>query len=1106
MPSRCLLSCVISLISLISNVALAAGAGAAPGEVVVSGTVTVKGRVLDATTGKGLAGAFVASGAASSGDPGAVTTAGVEGRFSLVVPTGEPLRVEARAPGYLPARIEVSPGALRTGRLPAVGLEPAAQVTGRVLGPGNQPLPGVVVEAVPAGALAARPFSSSEPVADRGASEPAGAFLLSSLKPSSRYELRARKAGYLPAAVLVATASPRGRAPVVDLRLQPGRAAVGKVVAPDGRPLAGARVLLRPARREGFPPPETHAEAPVDDGDPASARSDQNGLFRVAQCPAAELDVEVRLAGYAPARRAGFRTGPGTAPLDLGTMVLRPAARLIGRVVDEQNRGIAGAEIFLFDRLPPEGTLDRALLGRKPDATAGADGSFALADLPAGYPQHLAVRARGFLPATVRGARPPAAAPLLVRLAAGAWLTGRVVDERDQPVPGARVGLRSEETLEEDPYHRPLGKEVFRVAFSAEDGRFTIRDAPRGQAVLNASAEGFVPTEGVAVELPPADRSQPLVVRLRGGAVVWGRISTRAGEAVAGARVGAGHALAWSDAEGFYRLSGVAAGEQRVEVRHPRYRRLARTLRTEPGGEYQLDFELPAGVSVEGRVVDASGDPVAGAEVQLRTEDPELSEARARTDAGGRFHLEPIAAGVYHLRATAPDQARGERQQPVVVEEQPVSGLEVVLDKGALLTGRVLGLAPDELALVSVEARGEDGQLRQARLDAAGMYRIPSLAPGAWLVRATLWQGQKEARARVVVAPADRELSRDLELGRKLTLSGVVLLAEEPLPDATLTIRGRRLAIERTVVTSFDGGFRLEDLEPDAYWLGVSQPDRLIAHNQWLEMTGDREITIRLAGSSVSGVVRNAQGGEAIPGALIRLQPTEGPEFLIADSSQPDGSFHLLRVPAGSYRLAVTADGFAATEQTIRVVSGEALSGLDLALRPTAGSLLHVGLAGGGVPRRVNLLALDGTGGPVLAETRASDASGRVRLATLPPGTWQLLVSAPGAGTATRAVTVPGEPVAVTLPSAGRLHLRVPALAVTDLLATVTLLGPDQQALWTLGLGGQIERSWPMTAGLATVEGVPPGIWLVRVESTDGRTWTGGATTTGSGESAVTLE
>jgi hypothetical protein len=101
---------------------------------------------------------------------------------------------------------------------------------------------------------------------------------------------------------------------------------------------------------------------------------------------------------------------------------------------------------------------------------------------------------------------------------------------------------------------------------------------------------------------------------------------------------------------------------------------------------------------------------------------------------------------------------------------------------------------------------------------------------------------------------------------------------------------------------------------------------------------------------------------------------------------------------------------------------------------------------------------------------------------------------------------VPGEPVAVILPPGGRLHLIVPTPATTDLLATVTLLGADQKALWTLGPGGTLQGSWPMTAGQAIIEGVPPGSWIVRAEATDGRAWSGSATVNGGGEVTVTLE
>jgi hypothetical protein len=67
-----------------------------------------------------------------------------------------------------------------------------------------------------------------------------------------------------------------------------------------------------------------------------------------------------------------------------------------------------------------------------------------------------------------------------------------------------------------------------------------------------------------------------------------------------------------------------------------------------------------------------------------------------------------------------------------------------------------------------------------------------------------------------------------------------------------------------------------EDLEPDVYRLGIAKPDQLLAHNERLELSEDRTVTIRLVDATVSGVVRNAQRSEVIAGALIRVRPTEG--------------------------------------------------------------------------------------------------------------------------------------------------------------------------------------------------------------------------------------
>lgn len=103
-------------------------------------------------------------------------------------------------------------------------------------------------------------------------------------------------------------------------------------------------------------------------------------------------------------------------------------------------------------------------------------------------------------------------------------------------------------------------------------------------------------------------------------------------------------------------------------------------------------------------------------------------------------------------------------------------------------------------------------------------------------------------------------------------------------------------------------------------------------------------------------------------------------------------------------------------------------------------------------------------------------------------------------------VTVPGEPLAITLPDAGRLRVRVPELASQNVLAKLSLVRQDQQPFWTLGPGGSIEQSWTLRGGKGTVEGIPAGQWFVHAEAADGRVWLGSVVTQGIGEVSVSLE
>jgi len=169
-----------------------------------------------------------------------------------------------------------------------------------------------------------------------------------------------------------------------------------------------------------------------------------------------------------------------------------------------------------------------------------------------------------------------------------------------------------------------------------------------------------------------------------------------------------------------------------------------------------------------------------------------------------------------------------------------------------------------------------------------------------------------------------------------------------------------------------------------------------------------------------------------------------------------------------------------------------------------------VGLAGGRPPASVTVSASAPSGPPdqiFLTERLPVGEEGRVRLATLPPGSWALLVSAPGAAVTSVPAAVPGPPVSVILPPAAPLRVRVPALLRSGLIASLAILGRDGQPLQAVDpASGLPARAWRVAGGSALVDGVPAGVWTLRVSAADGQVWQREATTSGLAETRVDVE
>jgi len=166
---------------------------------------------------------------------------------------------------------------------------------------------------------------------------------------------------------------------------------------------------------------------------------------------------------------------------------------------------------------------------------------------------------------------------------------------------------------------------------------------------------------------------------------------------------------------------------------------------------------------------------------------------------------------------------------------------------------------------------------------------------------------------------------------------------------------------------------------------------------------------------------------------------------------------------------------------------------------------MEIRLASGVVPGSVGVALLGEDGRPVQTFVHLLGAAGRLHLASLAPGTWSVRVSAPGTAPAQLEVTVPGDPVAVVLSPAARLQVRVPELMESDAAAALRLFDAAGNPFWNLGPTGSFQGEWQLARGVGTVDGVPSGLWTLRVTAADGGTWQTQVTVADPGEWVVTV-
>ncbi len=655
-------------------------------------------------------------------------------------------------------------------------------------------------------------------------------------------------------------------------------------------------------------------------------------------------------------------------------------ARLEGQVIDADEQPVGGATVVI-DSNPPR------------ELVTEEDGSFAFDTLA---PRTYRVEARqgDGLAGPVGVHLSASSEPVVLQLREAARVVVTVTRaDSGAVIAGALVELRDLAAVTSE---------------TGADGVATLRGVGGGWHTVKVSAPGMAAVyEEITTNGEPGTETH-LAVRLRAGVTVAG-IVTDGGAPVEGARVIPEGAARWTsfdprldgvvtDAKGRWRLAGLPRDSLRFRAFHASYAPgITPPIALADGVDREgVVITLERGAKLRGAVVDASGAPVAGAEVRVATDDTRWSLVRhAGCDASGRFEMTGLPRRIVRVIAVADgsssavatvDLASASEVTLSLANVQSISGVVVTSSGEPVPEARVVAepvSGDDHLEHVSGRLRGR----ASAIADGAAQFTLTGLEPGAYTVRAIRPGEASEVLdmrpgVRVDAGAAGAKIVVD-DLS---TVVGKVTFADGSAPrDVSVQIG------DAAPRWSSDpaGAFRLEGVPTGKVFVRVDGPELVAEALTEVtlaagEVTDLGTITVQ-RGRKLAGVVVDASG-QPVAGALIVVakeiqgdgaQPVPEPRVdLDQVVSGADGRYVLRGIGSGTYMVLADHDTIGRSP-TVELAPGTTDVDLTLTLRPTGAVEGFVRIAGQPADAMV-----------MLRPTDATNASFQVR--TGPDGSYRL--------------------------------------------------------------------------------------------------------------------
>ena len=708
------------------------------------------------------------------------------------------------------------------------------------------------------------------------------------------------------------------------MKLPPG-VLTGWVSDTESQPIIDAVVSLA---FESDAPPGEKVKIPK-----LSAKSDENGVFRLAKVPPGQWTLSAERENFAKGTVVGVvvHSGDGNSPVSvqLGPQVgLKGTVTATGKPADRAKVTAWREVVTVLD----QGSV-KALRVVYEELETDDKGAFEFKELPTGSLRILA-ELSGYSSTEVSINSKKTNKDIKIDLAAGSIIGGVVRGMRQQPIEGAELTLF--------PAGAPVPKEEpLKKTKSQTGGTFALQDLPTGASYrLHATAEGYAAAGPIEVQSGTTTNIVQLVL---GGAIEGAVTDSMTGEPANGVGV-----LAVRDndprnvarrtktmTDGKYRLESLPSGTWTVTV-------LSETYVCEPKTGVAvaaalvkgIDLSIYPGIDLIGAVVDGeTGERLPGATVSVDSKTgPKLLTAKQTTtvaEDGGGFRLDNMPQGVFILRASmkgytvgSGDESERRVEALIGVTPEPV---DLKLFRGGVIDGIVTarGRGPVPGAIVQIyHAPGSPGRIDTGKLktttDHGGRFRIEGISLDQELsLYASAWAGgfAKGKSTMILLSrnQPDRIAEISLDGGVPVRVSVEKSGEGGGIADAQVSLShpdfpGDPAPPAWSEKTGPDGTVVFVGIPPGKIRLNASKEGWLAGTvSADVVKSESAEVSIVLEEAfSIAGKVMDARG-EAIRAGKVGARPEGSSKGGGEGPIKEDSSFRIGSVGPGMFRLEATA-------------------------------------------------------------------------------------------------------------------------------------------------------------------------------------------------------